>query len=446
MQADGVSLDSAHDVLGVGFGPSNLALAIALRERTLRQASRLNCSFIEKQAGFAWHANMLLDDSRMQISFLKDLATLRDPTSPFTFINYLHRHGRLEDFINLKTFFPVRAEYNHYLQWAAAHFEENCAYGEEVTSIEPLTGNGTVKALRVVSHTTQGSPRMRLARNLVLAVGGTAQIPEVFAKTSDSRIFHSSTYLECIPTVLGEPAAARRIAVIGGGQSAAEIFLDLQRFPQARIDLISRAAALQPADDSPLRNEIFHPQFIDVIYRQTPQARAALIREFRATNYGAIDLALIEKIHELLYLQKLTGKHRHGYLRGCDIRGVHAAANGVQLSMHLELAGVTESRCYDAVILATGYERHSHHTLLKPLHEYLESLAADRNYRLPHRDGFLPEIYLQGSCEPTHGLADTLLSILAIRSKEIADSLIQALAQQRSIASAAQPTVRTAVS
>ena len=86
-----------YDAIGVGFGPSNLALAIALDEATRRRGRSFTTRFIEKQARFAWHGGMLLPGSDMQISFLKDLVLLRDPTSRFTFLNYLHARGRLED-------------------------------------------------------------------------------------------------------------------------------------------------------------------------------------------------------------------------------------------------------------------------------------------------------------------------------------------------------------
>ncbi|MBQ3659658.1 MAG: PDZ domain-containing protein, partial [Bacteroidales bacterium] len=36
----------------------------------------------------------------MQVSYLKDLATLRNPRSGFSFVSYLHDRGRLVDFIN----------------------------------------------------------------------------------------------------------------------------------------------------------------------------------------------------------------------------------------------------------------------------------------------------------------------------------------------------------
>src|SRR5581483_10624347 len=89
------------DVFGVGFGPSNLALAIALAEHNARRPDRaLTARFAERQERFGWHRGMLIEDATMQVSFLKDLVTPRNPVSPFSFLTYLHARGRLIDFIN----------------------------------------------------------------------------------------------------------------------------------------------------------------------------------------------------------------------------------------------------------------------------------------------------------------------------------------------------------
>ena len=118
--------DTLYDFIGAGFGPSNMSLAVAMEEvAQLKQRNLTHC-FIEKQNQFQWHGGMLLDNTRMQISFLKDLATIRNPASRYTFLNYLHEKGRLEDFINLKTFYPSRQEFNDYLTWVASSFEHNC--------------------------------------------------------------------------------------------------------------------------------------------------------------------------------------------------------------------------------------------------------------------------------------------------------------------------------
>jgi L-ornithine N5-oxygenase len=39
-------------------------------------------------------------------------------------------------------------------------------------------------------------------------------------------------------------------------------------------------------------------------------------------------------------------------------------------------------------------------------------------------------IYLQGCCEASHGLSDTLLSVLAIRSQEVVDALMDSRRQR----------------
>src|SRR5215218_9612596 len=106
--------ERVHDVLGIGFGPSNLALAIAVDEHNDAQPgdAAIDAVFVEKQDRFGWHRGMLIDDATMQVSFLKDLVTMRDPTSAHSFVAYLHDRGRLVDFMNHKTLFPLRIEFH----------------------------------------------------------------------------------------------------------------------------------------------------------------------------------------------------------------------------------------------------------------------------------------------------------------------------------------------
>ena len=138
---------------------------------------------------------MLLDHAHMQISFLKDLATPRNPSSRYTFLNYLHEKNRLQDFINLKTFFPSRHEFNDYLSWAAGHFTDQCAYGEDVLEVLPEVHQGRVQALRVRARAADGSVTERRTLSLVISVGGTANVPDAFLPfADDARVFHSSRY------------------------------------------------------------------------------------------------------------------------------------------------------------------------------------------------------------------------------------------------------------
>src|SRR5215204_4885318 len=105
-----------YDVAGIGFGPSNLSLAIALEEYGAGGLeNEIGGLFFERQSSFGWHRNMLLPSATMQISFLKDLVTFRNPTSSFSFVAYLHESGRLPQFVNNQDFFPTRQEFHSYL-------------------------------------------------------------------------------------------------------------------------------------------------------------------------------------------------------------------------------------------------------------------------------------------------------------------------------------------
>jgi len=380
--------------------------------------------FIEKQPGFVWHKNMLLDNAHMQISFIKDLATLRNPASRFTFLNYLHEKQRLQDFVNLKTFFPSRHEFNDYLGWAAAQFEDRCAYGEAVFEVLPEMRGTDVQLLRVRSREAGGAVRERLARNLVVSVGGVPNVPTRFLPfRDDARVFHSSSYLEAI----ARHPDAKRIAIVGAGQSAAELFMDLQSHPnKPAVDLIMRARSIKPSDDSPFVNEIFNADFTDFVFNRSEPERAELLEEFWHTNYAAPDLELIQQIFNVFYRQRVAGVARHSFLRRHEVSAVRAAADGIHLALHDMNTGQRGSQAYDVVILATGYKRDGHKALLDPIAPYLGDFTVDRHYRLQAAPELKPAIFLQGACEMSHGLSDTLLSVTAIRSDEIGQALLNA--------------------
>ena len=56
-----------------------------------------------------------------------------------------------------------------------------------------------------------------------------------------------------------------------------------------------------------------------------------------------------------------------------------------------------------------------------------EGYAVARDYSVVTRDDFRPRVYLQGYCEPTHGISETVLSLLPIRAQDIYRSLLAEL-------------------
>jgi L-ornithine N5-monooxygenase len=252
------SSEALYDVVCIGFGPASLAIAIAIHDTLDLRVIRNNSNqpkicFLEKQQRFAWHSGMMVPGSKMQISFIKDLATVRDPRSEFTFLNYLKGQGRLIDFTNLGTFLPTRLEFADYMRWCASRFVDVVTYGQEVLEVSPVsTSSGMIGSFVVKSQdVSSGEISSRRARNVIIAVGGKPRMP--LGIPDHPRIVHSSSYCTRIPGVLKDTSKPYHIAVLGSGQSAAEIFHDLhQQYPSAKTALIMRDSALRPSDDSPL--------------------------------------------------------------------------------------------------------------------------------------------------------------------------------------------------
>ncbi|RMZ81203.1 hypothetical protein DV737_g2688, partial [Chaetothyriales sp. CBS 132003] len=432
-----------YDLVCVGFGPASLAIAIALDEmKGAFVEGQPRVRFVERQSQFRWHNGMLLPGTKMQISFLKDLASQRNPCSHFTFLNYLKEHDRLVQFSNLDTFLPSRLEFEDYLSWAASHFHEAVDYGEEVQHVLPVHGadQAVYDWLEVRSKNVQsGQVKVRRCKKVLIAVGGRAVRPAVFPNNHAS-ILHSSEYSYGIGRVLPVPERPYTIAVVGSGQSAAEVFNDLQsRFPNASTRLILRDTALRPSDDSPFVNEIFNPEAVDSFYAQPKEARERQLAKDKGTNYSVVRLELIEQIYEQQYLQSIRqpdrSKWQHQILASREVVEVADSPHDKRLELTLRSLDASQGRqkdtlVVDAVVLATGYQRNAHVDMLKDCQPINASKdghwQAQRDYSVPlDRSLVGPDvgIWLQGSNESTHGLSDTLLSILATRSGELVQTM-----------------------
>lgn len=78
---------------------------------------------------------------------------------------------------------------------------------------------------------------------------------------------------------------------------------------------------------------------------------------------------------------------------------------------------------FDAVIVATGYLRDSHESLLQPARHLLpggdaagKKWEVTRDYKVKFEQGTISDdagVYLQGCCESTHGVS--LLSFISVR-------------------------------
>ncbi|KAK4046793.1 hypothetical protein OIO90_006435, partial [Microbotryomycetes sp. JL221] len=459
--------DGVYDVLGIGFGPASLALSIALVEQqdltsahhesltfsqlgglqqaleqlpTVSQpnptspkaqnaaspaspssgeARALRACFIEKYDRFKWHPGMMLDGSVMQIyknrigaytlgqtlaAFLKDLATLRNPRSAYTFLCYLASFtpSRLVSFISRETFTPTRREFSDYLAWAARKVEQDLrtrggeiGYGEEVISVEAIVDSPStqVRLLQVTSKLlATGEIKRRMARNIVLSTGGAPRIPSQLKThdiTSSGKVIHSSAFLEAVPPLFeklcAELPAERplRVAIIGSGQSAAETFLAARdqlasKLPSTvqhrpKVDLFIRNATLLPADDSASTNEVFDPGMSQAVYGLTPEGRAKMLQAAKATNYSVANPNTLASMYETLYAQQveddiaqrdgdtdenLRRDPRLGIRPFTEICGADMnERRSLRLRILNSVTAVESVEEYDVIICGTGYDR-----------------------------------------------------------------------------------------
>lgn len=203
------STTEPHDFIGIGLGPFNLGLACLTAP-----IAELDGLFIESKPHFEWHAGMFLDGAHLQTPFMSDLVTLADPTSPFSFLNYLKDKDRLYSFYIRENFYPLRTEYNDYCRWAADRLD-NVQYS---TSVTEVTYDERAEVYEV--RTDRGETHR--ARRLVLGTGTPPFVPQACAGLGGD-FTHNSAYVQN----KAELQRKKSITLIGSGQSAAEIYLDL---------------------------------------------------------------------------------------------------------------------------------------------------------------------------------------------------------------------------
>ena len=414
-----------YDLVGVGFGPANLALATCLHERNASGNTPTNAVFLEKNPTFSWHREMLLDGATLQVSFIKDLATLRDPTSPFSFLNYLRQQGRLVDFANLRTFFPTRLEFNDYFCWAAAQVREMVRYGAFVTKIEPVLYRGVIDCVELHVQERQRAYSIR-ARNVVAAIGRVPRVPD--CARLGPRVFHSSAFLQSIEPFMRMRGA--RVLVVGGGQSGAEIVNFLyENCPGSRVVALCPSFGYKPADESYFVNRLFDPDSVSSFYDSPDTLKEYLLEQHRDTNYGATDLELIDALARKFYHDKCTGGGRLELINLARLTGLSSTEHDVTAGFTTRESSETQYRPFDAVVLATGYMNAGIDSLLpREFRAHMEQLASgelrlDRSYAVRTRSSCRARIYLQGYSDDQHGLTNSLLSVMAIRSQEILEDI-----------------------
>jgi lysine N6-hydroxylase len=421
-----------YDVVGIGVGPFNLGLACLVQP-----IEDLKCLFLERNEEFNWHPGMLLENATLQTPFLSDLVTLADPTSEFSFLNYLKQQGRIYSFysflITTQQFVLLRNDFNQYCRWAAGRLG-SLAFGREVERVEFEEGSG-LYAVRSRDVRT-GEQATHRARRLVLASGTAPWVPE-FCEPHRDRIVHTSSYMENRDRL----RSMKSITIVGSGQSAAEVYYDLLKDIDHygySLHWLTRSPRFFPMELTKMTTQMTSPEYTEYFFSLPTAKRNHLVAAMKDV-YQGINASLLNDIYDLLYRKRLvcdldTTLMANTELTGCSY---DAASGGFRLSMLQKEQERAFEHETEGLVMATGY-RFRPHTFLEPVEDRINRcedgrLAVARNYTIDKRGS---EIFVQNAELHAEGFVPPDLGQACFRNSSIIRELLgrEHYAIERSVA------------
>ncbi|WP_126663853.1 lysine N(6)-hydroxylase/L-ornithine N(5)-oxygenase family protein [Haloterrigena salifodinae] len=440
-------VDRGHyDVLGVGLGPFNLGLAALLDGAD--SDPDLEAVFLEREPEFAWHEGMLIEGATLEVPFLADLVTMADPTNPYSFLNYVRERDRIYEFYFYETFQIPRREYDDYLRWVAETVPTT-QFEREVTSVEyeaadagggrddsdGTDDDGTADdgtfVIEAVAPETGQRYRYR-ADDLVMGVGSRPALPE-FARDhadGDAPLFHTADYLERRPDILDTDS----ITVVGSGQSAAEVVLDLLERQSAngfRLDWLTRSDGFFPMEYSKLGLQHFTPEYTEYFY-DLPQSRKDELLPDQDLLYKGIDPETSERIYDTLYERSIGDRDPDfGMLATTAVRDIEHLEGSYWLECEHRQQDHRFALETDAVIFGTGYQRPTP-TFLEPIADRIAfddrgRFRVNEDYRLEGDLGGADDaggrVFVQNAEMHTHGVGTPDLGLGCYRNAVIIERL-----------------------
>ncbi|MGP4000684.1 lysine N(6)-hydroxylase/L-ornithine N(5)-oxygenase family protein [Streptomyces sp. 8N706] len=409
-----------YDLVGVGIGPFNLSLA-ALADGV----PGFRSLFLDARPAFSWHPGLLMEGTTLQVPFLADLVTMADPTSPWSYLNYLRSHDRMFKFFFSERFHIPRREYDHYCRWVAERLA-SCRFDAEVTALE---WDESVDAFAVVHRSASGAETRVLARQVVLGVGTNPVVPEplrpLLTDSHAGRILHSADYR----THRTRLAAADDVTVIGAGQSGAEVALDLLRHQDGDgqggpyVRWLARTTAFAPMEYSKIGLEHFTPDYIRY-FRHLPEAtRERLVRE-QWQLYKGVSEETLGEIYDELYERTIGGGEPRATLQpGVEIVAAKPDGEGYLLTCRTQQQDPLFEIRTSAVVSATGYAA-SRPAFLESMGDLVDwddrgRYQVDGEYRVALDPRVSGTLYVQNAEMHTHGVGAPDLTLGAWRAATI---------------------------
>ncbi|WP_374985094.1 lysine N(6)-hydroxylase/L-ornithine N(5)-oxygenase family protein [Streptomyces fradiae] len=414
------------DLVGVGAGPFNLSLA-ALADGV----PGLDAVFLEQRTAFRWHPGLLIEGATLQVPFLADLVSLVDPTSRWSFLNYVRVRERLFPFYFAERFHIPRAEYDAYCRWVSEELP-SLRFGHRADTVrwDARRRVYEVEFTRVDADGAALSTGRIRARHLALGVGTAPHVPaplRELAADPDTPVLHSADYLAHRERL----RAARHVTVVGAGQSGAEVLLDLLRArPEGREGLtwLARTPAFAPMEYSKIGLEHFTPDYTRYFHGLPEAARDRLLPA-QWQLYKGVSADTLSDIHDELYRRALAGGWPDVALTpGVAVTAAERRDGRVRLALEQAEEGARAVLATDAVVLATGYAERPVERLLDALGPHLARDGSGRplvgpDQRLVLDDEIGGAVFVQNAERHTHGVGAPDLGLAAWRSAVILNAL-----------------------
>ena len=401
-------MSQVYDLVGIGIGPFNLSLAALLAGK------EKNIKFLDNKKKFAWHPELMFGDAQMQTSYLKDLVTAVDPTSPYSFLNYLVKNGQFYQFLNTERKAISRIEFECYMSWVASQLE-SLEFDSMVDGVEYKDG-----AFHIHSRNS-----VYFSKSLSVASGPVKNIPDCAKEFLGENIFHAKS-----PLLKDIDFAGKRVLIVGGGQTGLEIFRNGLKEKWSRAEsltLITARDNLSPLDEGPFTNEIFTPEFVSNFYTLDQETKDDFTQRLLLASDGNTPDYLQDFYNEL-YMDKYYTKSftKHEILPKRWLQDISKNEIGYTVALKNLLSEESEKSDYDIVILATGFKTELPRFLsdLAPVikRDNKDRLLIDRDYKL--QTDLEAPIYMMNFSRHGHGVADPQTSLMSWRSAVIANSIL----------------------
>lgn len=405
-----MKLNKTYSLIGIGIGPFNLGLATLIEP-----VAGVSALFFDQSESFDWHPGLMLPNATLQVPFMADLVTLADPTNKYSFLNFCKHTGRIYPFYIRENFNILRKEYNAYCQWVAARLS-NCRFGHEVIAINYVNDLYEV----TVRRSKSSQPEIYYAQKLALGTGTQPYIPPFLDRNELPGVLHTSQYLPNKNKLL----KSQSVAVIGSGQSAAEIFQDLLPATEQGLQLswFTRSPRFYPMEYSKLTLELTSPEYVDYFYNLPEERRKKLLSK-QNPLYKGINYDLINDIFDQLYEMSVGNVSLPVNIRSnMRLEKITTAEDTNAYDLYFTETDQQEPyRCQsNYVVLATGY-KYREPAFLQQIAERINRqpdglFQVQRDYTI---DVNGDEIFVQNAELHTHGFVTPDLGMGAYRNAHI---------------------------